>query len=257
MIKSKIFFVIIIVFAILVTMKVVPSFRGKVLQFSNNIKLSFLTSVDEIKDKIYRYTNQAEKIQKLENKIRELEPNALLSVTLAKKLNKLLNETSLKYNHPSLYLVRTLSFEKLGDYNALWLDFKDFDAKKIYGLIYKGYTAGIVREKDGNPLAMLELDPTVSLSVYIGKYNTEGVIFGNNKNMIIKYIQKFNILKVGDEVVTSGKDGIFYEGVKIGKVVKITERELYNEAIVEPYIKPANARYFYAIDTGVKTKSSK
>jgi rod shape-determining protein MreC len=234
-------------------MKVVPSFRGKVLHFSNNIKLTFISFVDNIKHNINIYTKQAEKIEELEKKIKELKPNALLSATLAKKLDKLLKETNLNYHHPSLHLVKTLSFERLGDYNALWLDFKDFEPQKTYGLIYKGYTAGIVREKDGNPLALLELDPTVSLSVYIGKYNTEGVIFGNNKNMIIKYIQKFNILKVGDEVVTSGKDGIFYEGVKIGKVVKITERELYNEAIVEPYIKPANARYFYAIDTSVKS----
>jgi len=238
-------------------MKVVPSFRGEVLRFSNNIKLTFLNSVESIKHQIDIYTKQADKIEELEKKVKELEPNALLSVTLAKKLDKLLKETNLNYKHPSLHLVKTLSFEKLGDYNALWLDFKGFDPTKVYGLVYKGYTAGIVKEKNGNPLAVLELDPTVALSVYIGKYNTEGVIFGNNKNMIIKYIQKFNILKVGDEVVTSGKDGIFYEGVKIGKVVKITERELYNEAIVEPYIKPANARYFYAIDTHVATKSSK
>jgi len=156
-----------------------------------------------------------------------------------------------------LHLVKTLSFEKLGDYNTLWVDFKEFDPTKTYGLLYKGYTAGIIREKDGLPLAVLELDPTVALSVYIGKYNTEGVIVGNNKNMIVKYIQKFSILKVGDEVVTSGKDSIFFEGVKVGKVVKVIERELYNEAIVEPYIKPANARYFYAIDTHINTKSSK
>jgi len=257
MIKSRFFFVLIIVFAILVTMKVVPSFRGKVLQFSHNIKLSFLSSVENVKKNINRYTTQAKKIDELEHKIQELEPNALLSVVLAKRLNKLLKETNLNYTHPSLHLVKILSFEKLGDYNSLWVDFPGFDPNKTYGLIYKGYTAGIVRAKDGLPLAVLELDPTVALSVYIGKYHTEGVIVGNNKNMIVKYIQKFSILKVGDEVVTSGKDSIFYEGVKIGKVVKVTERELYNEAVVEPYIRPANARYFYAIDTGINTKVSK
>jgi rod shape-determining protein MreC len=252
MTKNKILFILIIVFAILVTMKVVPTFRGEVLRFSNGIKLTFIQFIDSIKHTVEIHTKQSQRIEELEKKIKELEPSSLLSATLAIRLNKVLKETNLNYHHPSLHLVRTLSFERLGDYNALWLDFKDFDPTKIYGLIYKGYTAGIVREKNGSPLALLELDPTVSLSVYIGKYKTEGVIFGNNKNMVIKYIQKFNILRVGDEVVTSGKDGIFYEGVKIGKVVKITERELYNEAIVEPYIKPTDARYFYAIDTKVE-----
>ena len=253
MIKNRFFFILLIAFAVLVSIKVVPSFREKVLTFSNQIKSIYLDSTSNLQHKVDIYLNQAKKIEELKKKIRELEPTALVSVSLANRLDKLLKETNLNYHHPSLHLVKTLSFEKLGDFNSLWLDFKDFDPSKTYGLIYKGYTAGIVKEKDGNPLAVLELDPTVALSVYIGKYKTEGVIFGNNKNMIVKYIQKFNILKVGDEVVTSGKDGIFYEGAKIGKVVKITERELYNEAIVEPYIKPADARYFYAIDTKVKT----
>ncbi len=253
MIKNRFFFILIIAFAVLVSVKVIPSFREKVLTFSNQIKSTYLDSTNNLQHKVDIYLNQAKKIKELKKKIRELEPTALVSVSLANRLDKLLKETNLNYHHPSLHLVKTLSFEKLGDYNSLWLDFKDFDPAKTYGLIYKGYTAGIVKAKDGNPLAVLELDPTVALSVYIGRYKTEGVIFGNNKNMIVKYIQKFNILKVGDEVVTSGKDGIFYEGAKIGKVVKITERELYNEAIVEPYIKPTDARYFYAIDTKVKT----
>jgi len=255
MTKSRFLFILLVGFAVLVSMKLVPSFRGKVLAFSNDIKNTYLNSLGGAKHEVDIHLKQAQKIEELEKRIKELEPTAMLSVSLAKRLEKLLKETNLSYHHPSLHLVKTLSFEKLGDFNSMWLDFKDFDKKKTYGLIYRGYTAGIVKEKDGNPLAVLELDPTVALSVYIGKYKTEGVIFGNNKNMIVKYIQKFNILKVGDEVVTSGKDGIFFEGAKIGKVVEIRERELYNEAVVEPFIKPSDARYFYAIDTKIKTSN--
>ncbi len=253
MIKSKFLFVILLALILLVSMKLVPSFKDRVLRFSNNIKTAYLTTKDSIEKKYQKYIDQADKIEELEKKVKELEPKAMTADVLKRKLKKLLSQTNLNYHHTSLYLVRTLSFEKLGNYTRLWLDFKEFDKNKVYGLIYKGYVAGIVKEKDNNPLALFELDPDVALSVYIGDYKAQGVIFGNNTNLIIKYIQKNSIVKVGDEVITSGKDGIFMEGVKIGRVVKITEKELYNEAIVKPYIIPTKATYFYAIDPDIKT----
>jgi len=255
MIKNRFFLLLFIAFLVLVALKFVPPFRGKVLQVTNNIRLVFVENFSKLKQKIQSYQDQSKKILLLNEQIKILKPIAMQSKTNSIELKRLLAETNLQYKHPSLHLVRTLCFEKLGEYNTMWLDFKEFNPKKIYGLIYKGYVAGIVKQKDGNPLAIFALDPTVALSVYVGPYKTEGVIFGNNTNLIVKYIQKFYTLKVGDEVVTSGKDGIFYEGVKIGKVTKIMEKELYNEAIVQPYIYPTNARYFYAVDIHYNCKS--
>jgi rod shape-determining protein MreC len=249
MIRSRFLLLLFLALLIFLSLKFTPFFRGDVIRLTNDLKKLFIEFVDYAKYNIDIYYKQASKIRELEAKIQEIEPMALLSVSFANQINHLLGETDLKYKHPSLSLVRTLSYQRVSDYNKLWLDFKGFKKDKIYGLIYKGYTAGIVKEQYGNPLAVLELDPDVVFSVQIGRYKTDGIIFGNYKNMVIKYIQKFNILKVGDEVVTSGKDGIFFEGLKVGKVEKIIERELYNEAIVKPYIKPSEARYFYAIDT--------
>lgn len=254
MIKSKFLLLIFLALVVVVSLKFFPSLKKDTIYFSNTIKKVFVEYIDSSKSSAGSYFNQADRIKELEKKVKELEPTALLSISFASRLNHLLKETNLKYSHPSLYLVRTLSYQKVSEYNKLWLDFKDFKKEKIYGLLYKGYTAGIVKEKDGNPLAVLELDPSVVFSVNIGKFKTQGVIFGNHKNMLIKYIQKFNILKVGDEVVTSGKDSIFFEGIKVGRVEKIIERELYNEAIVKPFIKPSEARYFYAIDTKSNSK---
>jgi hypothetical protein len=65
MIKNRFFFILIIFFAILVSMKVVPSFRGEVLRFSNKIKLSYLSIIDDIKHKINTHTKQAQRIDEL------------------------------------------------------------------------------------------------------------------------------------------------------------------------------------------------
>ena len=257
MIKNRFFLLLFLIVLFIVSINIVPSFKREVLRFSNTIKLLFLTYKDSVEETIQKHFNQKRKIEELQKRVDTLKPYALMAINYQKELSQLLNETNLNYHHPSLFLVRALSFQKISNYTRLWVDFKDFNKSKIYGLIYKGYTAGIIKEEEGNPLAILELDPSIAISVYIGPFKTQGVIFGNYKNMIIKYIQKFNSIKIGDEVETSGKDGVFPMGIKIGKVVDIKEHELYNEATVEPYIKPTEAKYFYAIDTHIQLKAKK
>ena len=253
MIKNKFFLFLLLVIIFIISFDTVPQFKERVLYFANNIKTAFLKEKENLINVINIHFQQANTIKELKKEIEYLKPNAIMAISYQKELEKLLKETNLNYHHPSLFLVRTLSYEKISNYTRLWVDFKNFDKNKIYGLIYKGYVAGIIKEKYGNPLAYLELDPSVALSVYVGDFKAQGVIFGNDSNMIVKYIQKYNTIKIGDEVETSGKDGIFPIGIKIGKVINIKEKELYNEATVKPYINPSQAKYFYAIDTHLNT----
>lgn len=41
--------------------------------------------------------------------------------------------------------------------------------------------------------------------------------------------------QVGDEVITSGLDGIFFEGIKVGVVTEVIEEESSKTVIVKPY----------------------
>ena len=55
-----------------------------------------------------------------------------------------------------------------------------------------------------------------------------------------------DFIKVGDEVITNGLDGIFFTGLKVGKVVKIlNNNQNYKEAIVSPYAKQNIQQYYY------------
>jgi rod shape-determining protein MreC len=157
------------------------------------------------------------------------------------------NNSKLSLN-PDIELVRAISYENFGDLNKLWLEVKDYNGSKIYGLIYKNYVAGIVINKNNMPLALLNNDPKSSYAVSIGKQNAPGIAHGNNeKDIVVTYIPSWYEIKVGDEIVTSGLDNIFFKGIKVGVIKSITTSQGYKKAIVKPYYNSNELNYFYMI----------
>ncbi len=67
------------------------------------------------------------------------------------------NNSSLQTN-PRVELVRTLSYQKFGDLNRIWLEVEDYNSSKIYGLVYKNIVAGIIIPQDGRALGLLNRD---------------------------------------------------------------------------------------------------
>lgn len=135
-----------------------------------------------------------------------------------------------------------------GDYNKIWLDkFQDFNSSKIYGLIYQGKSAGIVVSKDDRPFALLQNDPKSIFAVYVGDEKIPGIAHGNKNGILIKFIPQWLHPKEGDEVYTSGLDGIFFSGISVGKVTKVIEESLYKSVEVEPYAKVTIPSYLYVV----------
>ncbi len=124
---------------------------------------------------------------------------------------------------------------------------EDFNSSKIYGLISKGNTAGIVIAQDGKPLALLQGDSKCVFSVSIGKDKLPGVSVGKGEFIHARYIPLWMQPKVGDEVVTSGLDEIFPAGIPVGKVVKIQKEESYQSAIIKPNAVVNTPAFFYII----------
>ncbi len=223
-------------------------FQKYSLLFSNSIKSIILNVKNNIQDKIREHVNQKKQIIALQKRIKELEPKASLSIAVSSRLNALLNEYHLSSYNPHLYFVQTLSFATLNDPNKLWIEFDKFNINKTYGLIYQGYAAGILKAKDNQPLAILNASKETTFSVYIGEDKIIGVIFGNGKDMLIKYIPSYKDPKIGDEVITSGNDNIFYEGIKVGIITKVQIQDMYKIANVTPYMQAKNPKFFYAIE---------
>jgi len=246
--KNKLVLGIFFITLLFLSVNYLNPFKNQVLTVSNDIKLFFLNQYNRVSSNIQRHFRQTEQIKALQKELDLLKEPAELSSTFAIKLNQLLDEANLTSYNPQLKLARVISYEELDNPNRVWIDFTDFDKNRSYGLIHKGYTAGVVYPKADKPLAYIQLDKRVVFSVLVGESKLLGVAFGNDKNLIIKYIPSDKEVKIGDEVITSGSDKLFYEGIKVGKVVSITTKNIYKIATVKPYMKYKKPNFFYVVD---------
>jgi rod shape-determining protein MreC len=215
----------------------------------NTIKCSYHYSLENLSQKIDKHFLQAQKITELQSALKKYETNELKMQKLTNDIKNLLVESNstLKID-TKIELVRAISYEKFGNFNRVWMDIPDYNKSKIYGLTSKGLIAGIVVPKDNLPLAILNKDIKSTYAVLVGKENAPGIAHGNNsKNIIIKFIPTWFKLEVGDEVVTSGLDKIFFKGLKVGRVISITSAQGYQNAIVEPYYQSNDLNYFHII----------
>jgi rod shape-determining protein MreC len=215
----------------------------------NSLKSSYHDSVTFMDNTIDKHFFQASEIQRLKEKLLVYEKGHILMVQLSKEANDLFieNNSSLKIN-PNVELVRVLSYEKFGDFNRLWLDTKEFNASKIYGLTHQDIVAGIAVEYKGRVLALLNKDFKSSYAVYIGEEFAPGIAHGNNtENILVKFIPTWIKIHPGDEVITSGLDEIFFKGLKVGRVLSVSSSGGFQSALVEPYYKENVPNYFHMI----------
>lgn len=245
--SKKLKFFLIIVFVIFISILLSERARSLVLNLSTNVANSFLQAKDSVLNFVSEHFNQKDEIRDLRQKNKELERTAGLSIAFAGELNRLLKENGIKEYKPNMKLVRALTYKDIGDYNKVWVDFENFNASKIYGLVHQGFSAGIVAEKDGRPLIFLQNDPKSIFSVYIGDNKIKGVVFGAKNTVEAKYIPIWTKPNIGDEVFTSGLDGIFFEGIRVGKVVSIHEDNTFLTAIIEPFARVDVPGFFYII----------
>ena len=220
-----------------------------ILSFLNSIKISYHNTTEFIEETINQHFFQANEIIMLNKKLQKFENNHLVMQQLASEVNDLYKENnSFLKSNPKVTLIRTISYEKFGNFNRIWLEIPDYNSSKIYGLTYKELVAGIVIPKNGKALGLLNKDIKSSYAVYIGAEHAPGIAHGNNdKDIVVKYIPAWFSIKKGDEVITSGLDNIFFKGLKVGRVVSVTKAQGYQNAVVEQYYKSNEPNYFYMI----------
>lgn len=244
---NKIKFLLIIVCLGFITFYLSDYARSIVINSTNFVLSLYQDTRDFIIETIDEHFDQADEIRALREQNAELEHSATLLSAFAYKLDTLLSEQNSTRFNPDVKLVRVISYMNIGDHDKIWIDFDEFDENRIYGLISQGKTAGIVVNKDGNPLALLQTDPKSTFSVSIGEQQIAGIATGNGKNIVVKFIAQWLNPKIGDEVYTSGLDGIFFGGVPVGKISKVYEEELYKSAIVETDLKIQVPSYLYIV----------
>jgi rod shape-determining protein MreC len=223
--------------------------QSPIITTLNYIKSGYNNTTTSIQNIIYKHTFQTKHIQELQNKLKKYEKNHLIMQQMASEINDYykLNNSKLK-NKPQVELIRTISYEKFGNTNRIWMDIQEYNSSKIYGLTFNELVAGIVIDKNNKPLALLNKDYQSSYAVYIGDEKAPAIVHGNHDgNLLAKFIPAWFKVKKGDEVITSGLDNIFFKGLKVGKIVSVKNSQGYQNAIIKPYYNAKEPNYFYMI----------
>ncbi len=227
----------------------IPFVKSEILDIFNFSKQILNRNINAIHEKISLYSNQAEKIKKLQNENAELERKIAEFNSFFASCKDFKKFNLIKNSH--LIFAKAVSYAALPDFSQIYVNF--VSSKYPKGLVYDNLAAGILIKKVGHySLGVLNSNKKAVYTVYIGQNEIPGIFFG--KKNIIKYIPKFKKINIGDLVITSGLDGIFYKGAKVGIIKKIEEKKLYQEAEVELFYNRLNPDYFYVVDKNVTIK---
>jgi rod shape-determining protein MreC len=235
---------LIIIGAFLLALFQIPGVKENFLNLVNGVKENIVSLSNYISISYEKYILNTKKIDflEMENKILKEKLQKIESrLNLCKDLNYFK-----KLNFPNLTFSQTISYAHLPDMSQIYIDYN----KKILfpkGLVYNNLAAGIVIKNFGNySLALLNSNPKTTYTVFIGKKEIPGIFYG--KINIIKYIPRFKEIKKGDIVITSGLDGVFYKGAKVGIITKVIEKKLYQEASIKLFYNSQTPTFFYVID---------
>jgi rod shape-determining protein MreC len=213
----------------------------------NEIKALYIEKAINTEEIIQKYFQQTQTIEKLKTQNKELIEYQSLYTSTQSTLENL--KAALPYIHESeerIELAKVLSYVELNDFTKIWLDI-DKENTQIDGLIDGEFSAGIVINKSGFAQGLLNGNEKCNYAVFIGKNKAPGITHAhlNKKYITVKFIPIWMNIEIGDEVITSGMDNIFFEGLKVGKVVDIKKMADIQEATVEPYANVLNKKYFH------------
>lgn len=100
--------------------------------------------------------------------------------------------------------------------------------------------AGVVTElSPGYAKVLLIIDPNSAVDVLVQRTRARGMVKGKAGNRCeLRYVLRKHALKVGDAVVSSGLDGIFPKGLRVGRISDVVRHNtgIFQEVTVTPYV---------------------
>jgi len=247
--KKVLFFLILILALLGYIFKIDKIIVIEFTNLTNNIKSTYKNYYNSIQNNISNYFDQTEQLSSLKVKLEEYKQFKLLYTSSSKRVKELENN-KINDKNLSIKYVEVLSYLHMNDFSKVLLDTDIKIDDKILALsTIDGHSAGIVIQQDNQIIAYLNNNEKCNYAVFIGTNNIPGITSGTNKqnNLIIKYIPKWNEIKVGDEVITSGMDNIFPSGLNVGVVLRVETNSNTQTAYIKPSVDVLANKYFYII----------
>jgi rod shape-determining protein MreC len=225
----------------------------------NSIKEFYVDTALSIQNKTEKYYNQVIQIETLKKQNSELINYKLKYLNSKNKLDSLLNTLNAPNSTTEqIKFSRVLSYVKFDNFTKVWLDLEKKD-DSILGVISQEYAAGIVVNQDGKAKALLNGNDKSNYAIFVGDKKAPGIIHASKDRqyLVAKYIPIWFNIKKGDEVITSGMDNIFFEGLKVGRVISIKKKQDIQEATIEPYAKVLKQNHFFVYKKVLKKSVEK
>ena len=249
--KSKpLLFFILFLIGLFIFFKIDHSLRKGVLSLGDEFKSGVLNLQEKVLQAYEVYFQQAKTIKRLFAQNEELELFKLKNIELENRLHGLLEFYKMpRPNFANIVPVQILSYVEMGNYNRVWLGDYIENQDGFYGLVARGYVAGIAK-KDENMrmVGYLNGDSLCSYGVYVGKNRALGIVRGVDGELKADFIPLGSEIAKGDEVLTNGLDEVFFPNIPVGKIVEINEENGYLSAKIEPYIQKIKLDYIWLLD---------
>ncbi|MBN1930559.1 MAG: rod shape-determining protein MreC [Desulfobacterales bacterium] len=139
-----------------------------------------------------------------------------------------------------------LSAEVIGKDPSPWfksiiIDKGQYDGVKkgLPVVIPEGIAGQVIDVSAHYSKVLLIIDQNSAVDVMIQRTRARGIIKGESKGQcLLKYVLRKHDIRVGDVVVSSGLDGVFPKGLRVGYVSGVIRRNagIFQEVTVNPYI---------------------
>ena len=212
-----------------------------------SIKKFYVETSSSIENSIDKYFSQVIQIENLQKQNEDLRNYKLQYKSAKNELDSILETISAPNSTTEqIKFAKVLSYVDFDNFTKVWIDLEKKD-NSILGAISDEFAAGIVVNQNGRAKALLNGNEKCNYAIFIGKDKAPGIIHSskNKHALLAKFIPIWFDIKEGDEVITSGMDNIFFEGLKVGKVVSIKKMQDIQEATIVPYAKVLKQRSFF------------
>ncbi|MCA1961742.1 MAG: rod shape-determining protein MreC [Desulfomonile sp.] len=156
-----------------------------------------------------------------------------------RRLKKFLNLKA-QYEFPSL-LAQVIGEDAIGWYKVYFINrgSEDGIAPGMAATVAEGVVGRVAGTTPSISKVLLVTDPGVAIDCRVARTRDRGVLSGYlDKECILRYMDLRSQVKAGDEVVTSGLDGVFPKGLPVGTVKQVRRdaQGLFLEALVTPAV---------------------
>jgi rod shape-determining protein MreC len=205
--------------------------------------LSLFRSIGEFWENYFYFQNVQSQNRKMKDEMfflrqeNNLLRNALENLRSAKEI-----EDSLLRLHENILVAQVIGFDASNFYKSAVINKGSLDGlkKDMIVLDENGSLVGRII----NPIALKEsrvqliTDNESGVGVFSQSKEVMGILSGDDKGYcFLEYIHVTTEgIYEGEDIITSGKDGLFPSGIKVGKIVSITtSTSLFKQVKVEPY----------------------